>query len=51
MRPGVGAQGLIPGERTGTFRKHPLEEEMAAHPTLLAWEIPRSEELQRPGHN
>ena len=64
MRPGVWAQRLIPGERTGTFRKlpgqeDPLEEEMATHSTFLAWEIPWAEEpgglqslgLQRVGHN
>ena len=59
MRPGVWAQGLIPGERTGTFRKlpgqeDPLEEDMATHSTILGWEIPRTEEpggLQTVEHN
>ena len=31
--------GLIPGWEV------PLEEEMATHSTLLAWRIPRTEEL------
>ena len=46
--------GLIPGSG-----KKNLEEEMAAHPSILAWEIPWTEEpgklqsvgLQRIGHN
>ena len=28
-------------------RKDPLEEEMATHFSILAWEIPRTEELGR----
>ena len=40
-------------------REDPLEEEMAAHSSILAWEIPWTEEpgsysslgLQRVGHN
>ena len=40
-------------------QKDPLEKEMASHSSILAWEIPRTEELgglqsmelQRVGHN
>ena len=35
----TGHAGLIPG--SGRF----LEEEMATHSSILAWEIPRTEEL------
>ena len=46
--------GLIPG-----LRKHPLEEEMATHSSILAWEIPWTEKpgrlqsigSQRVGHD
>ena len=30
-------------------QEDPLEEEMAAHSSILAWEIPRTEELQSMG--
>jgi len=30
-------------------REDPLEEEIAAHSCILAWEIPRTEELQSMG--
>ena len=29
---------------SGSRRKDPLEEEMATHSSILAWEIPRTEE-------
>ena len=52
----AGDKGSIPGLGGDSF---PMEEEMAPHSSILAWEIPCTEEpgglqsvgLQRAGHN
>ena len=40
----TGDAGLIPGS------EYPLEKEMATHSSILAWEIPKTEEPGGPVH-